>query len=92
MSYVITLARISELITYIRTTIDSATNTVHEEGAHLHFSWSLVTKGRKRDGRSVRILVKARGGSGVKKTSLAYIKVQPVMELLLFTESQNLRL
>ena len=26
---------------------------------------------------------KARGGSGVKKTSLAYIKVQPVMELLL---------
>ena len=34
--------------------------------------------------------VKARGGSGVKKTSLAYIKVQPVMELLLFTESQNL--
>ena len=32
------------------------------------------------------------GGSGVKKTSLAYIKVQPVMELLLFTESQNLRL
>ena len=35
---------------------------------------------------------KARGGSGVKKTSLAYIKVQPVMELLLFTELQNLRL
>ena len=33
-----------------------------------------------------------RGGSGVKKTSLAYIKVQPVMELLLFTELQNLRL
>ena len=32
------------------------------------------------------------GGSGVKKTSLAYIKVQPVMELLLFTELQNLRL
>ena len=30
------------------------------------------------------------GGSGVKKTSLAYIKVQPVIELLLFTESQNL--
>ena len=31
------------------------------------------------------------GGSGVKKTSLAYIKVQLVIELLL-TESQNLRL
>ena len=28
-------------------------------------------------------------GSGVKKTSLAHIKVQPVMELLLFTESQK---
>ena len=35
--------------------------------------------------------IKARRGSGVKKTSLAYIKVQPVMELL-FTESQNLSL
>ena len=36
---------------------------------------------------------KARGGGqGGQKTSLAYIKVQPVMELLLFTESQNLRL
>ena len=31
------------------------------------------------------------GRSGVKKTSLAYIKVQPVIELLLFTELQNLR-
>ena len=35
--------------------------------------------------------LKARGGSGVKKTSLAYIKVQLVIEVL-FTESQNLRL
>ena len=40
----------------------------------------------------IDILFKARGGSGVKKTSLAHIKVQPAMELLLFTESQNLRL
>ena len=32
----------------------------------------------------------ARGGSGVKKTSLAYIKVQLVIELLLFTELQNI--
>ena len=31
-----------------------------------------------------------RGGSGVKKISLAYIKVQPVMELQLFMELQNL--
>ena len=37
--------------------------------------------------------LKARGGVwGVKKTSLAYIKDQPVMELLLFTELKNLRL
>ena len=36
--------------------------------------------------------IKAKGGSWVKKTSLAYIKVQPVMELLLFKELQNLRL
>ena len=36
--------------------------------------------------------VKARGGVWGKKTSLAYIKVQPAIELLLFTESQNLRL
>ena len=36
--------------------------------------------------------IKARGGMRGQKTSLAYIKVQPVMELLLFTESQNLRL
>ena len=34
----------------------------------------------------------ARGGSGVKKRSLASIKVQHVMESLLFMESQNLRL
>ena len=40
----------------------------------------------------LNVKFKARGGSRVKKTSLAYIKVQPVMELLLFTESQNLRL
>ena len=42
-----------------------------------------------------KILVKimARGGGfEVKKTSLAHIKVKPVMELLLFTELQNLRL
>ena len=36
--------------------------------------------------------VKVRGGSGVKKTGMAYIKVQPVMESLLFTELQNLPL
>ena len=36
--------------------------------------------------------LKQEGESGVKKSSLAYIKVQPVIELLLFTESQNLRL
>ena len=32
---------------------------------------------------------KVRGGSGVQKTSLAYIKVQPVMESLLFRESES---
>ena len=32
------------------------------------------------------------GVRGQKNTSLAYIKVQPVMELKLFTESQNLHL
>ena len=36
--------------------------------------------------------LKERGGSGVNKTSLAYSKVKPAIELLLFTESQNLRL
>ena len=39
----------------------------------------------------VLVSFKARGASRVKK-SLNYIKVQPVMELLLFMESQNLRL
>ena len=37
-------------------------------------------------------LLRREEGSGVKKTSLTYNKVQPVMEFLLFTESQNLRL
>ena len=32
------------------------------------------------------------GGPGKKKTSLAYIKVQPVMESLFFTALKNLRL
>ena len=42
---------------------------------------------------SLTLMFKVRGrGLGVKKTSLAYIKVQLVIELLLFTESQNLRL
>ena len=45
---------------------------------------------------SLEIMIASRqeGGpaSGVKKISLPYIKVQPVMELQLFTESQNLRL
>ena len=39
-----------------------------------------------------KIQVKARGGSGVKKKSFACVKFQSVMELLLFTESQNLQL
>ena len=39
----------------------------------------------------VNVDVKARGGGlGVKRISLAYIKVQSVMELLFFRESQNL--
>ena len=38
------------------------------------------------------IALRREGGPGSKKTSLAYIKVQPVIELLLFTELQNLRL
>ena len=37
-------------------------------------------------------LLRREGGFRGQKTSLAYIKVQPVIELLLFTESQNLRL
>ena len=32
------------------------------------------------------------GGSGVSKTSLDNIKVKPVMEILLFAESQSLSL
>ena len=36
-------------------------------------------------------LLRREGGQRLKK-SLVYIKVQPVIELLLFTESQNLRL
>ena len=31
------------------------------------------------------------GGAGINKNNLAYVKVQPVMELPLFTELQNLR-
>ena len=39
----------------------------------------------------LRTIIGARGGFGVQKTSLAYIKVQPAVVSLLFTESQNLR-
>ena len=40
----------------------------------------------------IQVKLRREGGSGVKKTSLAYIIVQPVTELLLFTELQNLHL
>ena len=63
-----------------------------------HFFHVCITFNKKIDqnlkmsgqGTTFFISFKARGGSGVKKTNLAYIKVQLVIELLLFTESQNL--
>ena len=36
------------------------------------------------------LYLKAKGGVRGQKTSFAYIKVEPVIELLLFSESQNL--
>ena len=51
----------------------------------------LVSTFETRQNRSITYVKARGGGSGVKITSLAYIKVQPVMELRLFTESQNLR-
>ena len=53
-----------------------------------------TTEGVKGGGKvsSISFILRREGGPVVKKTSSAYMKVQTVMDLILFTESQNLSL
>ena len=78
---------------------NAATNLEKEfQGVYKCYPFSYIYSLTKFKDRSMQLSLdktqslRQERGSGVKKTSLAYIKVQPVMDLLLFTESQNLRL
>ena len=68
-------------------------------GARLHHAYLALDNSSQQINYTILLLrllasaeafFKTRGGSGVEKTCLVYIKVQPVMKLLLFTELQNL--